>query len=167
MHAFLSRALALVALTGLLATLPLTAVAQEAPVAQTMTIHDVRSGNGPCGFPVERTIAGTIEIVPSIDSAGNLVLAVEPVTLHGTLSNPASGKSVELRWIRPNGVLGFGHDGRTTTVTWLLDGHFFRGYDNARTDLTMTLPVDGAEQVAFEPGQRSTDPWTHVCGLLA
>lgn len=167
MRAFLSLSLSLFAVTGMLAMLPISVAAQDAPAGQMVTIQDVRAGDGPCGFMVERTIEGTVAIVPSIDAGGNLVLAMEPITLRGMLTNPATGKSVELRWIRPNGVIGFGQDGGTTTVAWLLDGYFFRGYDNGRNDLTMTLPVDGADIVAFEPGQRSSDPWTHVCGLLA
>ncbi len=163
----LVRALTLLALLGLLAALPTAVAAQDAPTTQTITIHDARAGDGPCGFTVERTITGTVALVPSIDEAGNLVLAIEPVKLYGTLTNPATGKSVELRWIRPNGVIGFGQDGGTMTVSMALDGHFFRGYDSGRTNLTMTLPVDGAERLAFEPGQRASDPWSHVCGLLA
>jgi hypothetical protein len=167
MHAFLSHALALLAATGLLATVPITTAAPEAPATQTITIHDQRAGDGPCGFLVERTLDGTVALVPTIDVAGNLVLAIEPVMLHGTLTNPATGKSVELRWVSSNGMVDFGHDDETTTVAWALDGHFFRGYPGGRTDLTMTLPLDGAERLAFESGQRSADPWSHVCGLLA
>jgi len=137
-------ALAFVALTALLAAHPIAVAAAEAPTAQTITIHDARSGDGPCGFVVERTIDGTVALIPSIDAAGNLVLEIEPVTLHGTLTNPATGKSVDLRWVQSNGVTGFGQDSGTMTVTWALDGHFLRGYDRGRTDLTMALPVDGA-----------------------
>jgi hypothetical protein len=149
------------------ATIPIGVEAEDAAAPQTITIHDERTGDGPCGFMVERTLDGTVALVPSIDATGNLVLAIEPVTLHGTLSNPATGKSVELRWVRSNGVVDFGYDGTTTTVALALDGHFFRGYDGGRTDLTMTLPVDGAERLAFEAGERSADPWSHVCGFLA
>jgi hypothetical protein len=152
---------------GIVATMPLASAAEEAPAAQTIAIHDQRTGDGPCGFAVERAIDGTVQIVPSIDAAGDLVLSIEPVSLSGTLTNPATGKTVDLRWIRSNGVIDFGENGQTTTVALLLDGYFFRGYDSGRTDLTMSLPADGAEQVTFEPGQRATDPWTHVCGLLA
>ena len=149
------------------ATMPIAVDAEAASAPQTITIHDERSGDGPCGFLVERTLDGTVALVPSIDATGNLVLAIEPVTLYGTLTNPATGKSVALRWVRSNGVVDFGSDGTTTTVALALDGHFFRGYPGGRTDLTMTLPVDGAERLAFEAGQRSADPWSHVCGLLA
>jgi hypothetical protein len=149
------------------ATMPIAVDAEAASAPQTITIHDERSGDGPCGFLVERTLDGTVALVPSIDVAGNLILLIEPVTLHGTLSNPATGKAVELRWVRSNGVVDFGYDGTTTTVALALDGHFFRGYDGGRTDLTMMLPVDGAERLVFEVGQRSADPWSHVCGLLA
>jgi hypothetical protein len=161
------RSAFIVALFGIGAILPAAVKAEEAPAAQTIMIRDTRSGDGPCGFAVERTIEGTVALVPSIDAAGDLVLAIEPVNLHGTLTNPATGKSVELRWIQPNGAIDFGRDGKTTTVALLLDGHFFRGYDIGRTDLTMSLPADGAEHVTFEPGKRYSDPWTHVCGLLA
>jgi hypothetical protein len=126
-HRFRTPLLAIPVLIAWTLVAPITVAAQVAPATQTITIHDTRSGDGPCGFLVERTIEGTVAVVPSIDAAGNLVLAIEPVTLHGTLSNPATGKSVDLRWIRPNGVLGFGQDGGTMTVAWLLDGHFFRG----------------------------------------
>jgi len=161
-----AHGLALAVLLGLLATFPATA-AEEAPSSQTIAIHDVRSGDGPCDFLVERTIEGTVRLQPSIDSAGNLVLAIEPVTLHGMLSNPATGKSVELHLIQPNGVLGFGHDNGTMMVSMALEGHFFRCYDPGRTSLTMALPADGAERVIYEAGQLAADPWSHVCGLLA
>jgi hypothetical protein len=161
------HAVALLLLMSLLAAFPGATAAAEAQAPQTIAIHDVRSGDGPCGFTVERTIEGTVALLPSIDAAGTLVLAIEPVTLHGMLTNPATGKSVELRWIQPNGLLDFARDGRTMTVRVALDGHFFRGYDTGSTDLTMALPVDGAEPVAYEPGQRAADPWSHVCGLLA
>jgi hypothetical protein len=165
-HRFRTPLLAIPVLVACTLVAPITVAAQVAPATQTITIHDTRSGDGPCGFLVERTLDGTVAVVPSIDAAGNLVLAIEPVTLHGTLSNPATGKSVELRWVRSNDVVDFGYDAETTTVAWALEGHFFRGYPGGRTDLTMSLPVDGAERLAFESGQRSSDPWTHVCGLL-
>ena len=149
------------------ATMPIAVEAEAASVPQAITIHDERAGDGPCGFLVERTLDGTVALVTSIDATGNLVLAIEPVTLYGTLINPATGKSVALDWVRSNGVVDFGYDGKTTTIALALDGHFFRGRDGQRTDLAMTLPVDGAERLAFEPGQRSADPWSHVCGLLA
>jgi len=149
------------------ATIPIAVEAEDASAPQTITIHDERAGDGPCGFLVERTLDGTVALVPSIDATGNLVLAIEPATLHGTLTNPATGKTVALRWVRSNGVVDFGYDGTTATVALALDGHFFRGRDGERTDLTMTLPLNGAERLAFEPGQRSADPWSHVCGLLA
>jgi hypothetical protein len=167
LRTLLSHALALLAATGLLATVPVTMAAQEAPARQTITIHEERVGDGPCDFLVERTVDGTVALVPSIDAAGNLVLAIAPVTLHGALTNPATGKSVELRWVRSNGMVDFGHDDETTTVAWALDGHFFRGHEGGRTYLTMTLPLDGGERLAFEAGQHSADPWTHACGLLA
>ena len=149
------------------ATMPIAVDAEAASAPQTITIHDERAGDGPCGFLVERTLDGTVALVPSIDATGNLVLAIEPITLYGTLINPATGKSVALDWVRSNGVVDFGYDGTTATVALALDGHFFRGRDGERTDLTMTLPLNGAERLAFEPGQRSADPWSHVCGLLA
>ena len=73
------------------ATMPIAVDAEAASTPQTITIHDERAGDGPCGFLVERTLDGTVALVPSIDATGNLVLAIEPVTLSGTLINPATG----------------------------------------------------------------------------
>jgi hypothetical protein len=163
-----SRTLLLVSLTCVLATLPATTFAD--PVAQdeqTITIHDSRIGTGPCGFAIQREVKGTVAVTPNIDDAGNLMLAIEPVDLRGIVANPTNGKSVELHWIRQNGKSHFVADGETTVVGFALTGHFFRGYDNARADLEMTLPADNAEVVTFEAGVRSEDPWAHICGLLA
>ncbi len=162
------RFLILTSLVGMLAALPVATLAHSVtPEEQTLTIHDARTGTGPCGFAVQRDVEGTVAVTPSIDDAGNLTLAIEPVDLRGTLVNPANGKSVDLRWITQNGKAGFGADGSTTEVALALTGHFVRGYDAARTDLQMDLPADDAEVLAFEAGVRSTDPWTHICGLLA
>jgi hypothetical protein len=167
MRSRLSHTLALFIFSGFLAAVPVSGAAAEvAPEAQTITIHDTRGGDGPCGFTVERTIEGTVKIVPRIDEEGNLILTIAPVALEGTLVNPDNGKAVVMRWVRPNGVLSFGQDGKSTTVAWAVDGHFSRGYEIDRTDLSMRLPADGADIVAFEPGVNSTDPWSHVCGLL-
>ena len=162
------RALILGSLVCMLATVPVATQANAVtPEAQTLTIRDSRTGTGPCGFAIQRDIEGTVAVTPSIDEAGNLMLALAPVDLHGTLANPANGKSVDLRWIRQNGKAGFGADGSTTEVALALTGHFVRGYDDARTDLGMDLPADSAEVLAFEAGVRAEDPWTHICGLLA
>ena len=134
---------------------------------QIVTVADSRTGDGPCGFAVQRDIAGDVELTPRIDDRGNLVLAVAPINLSGTLTNPATSKSVDINWVRQNGEIRFGTDGKGTTLEIALTGYFFRGYDTARTDLELTLPVDGGYLASFEPGQRSTDPWGHVCALLA
>ena len=162
------RSLILGSLVCVLAALPVATLANSVTQeAQTITIRDSRTGTGPCGFAVQRDIEGTVAVTPSVDDEGNLMLALAPVDLHGTLVNPANGKSVDLRWIRQNGKAGFGADGSTTEVALALTGHFFRGYDGARTDLGMDLPADSAEILAFEAGVRAEDPWTHICGLLA
>ena len=49
---------------------------------------------------------------------------------------------VDLRWIRQNGTTHVEADGLTMAVGLALTGHFFRGYDNARTDLGMDLRYD-------------------------
>lgn len=162
------RSLILGSLVCVLAAVPVTTVAN--PVTQeeqTIAIHDSRTGTGPCGFAIQRDIAGTVAVTPSIDDAGNLMLALAPVDLHGILANPANGKSVDLRWIRQNGKTHVEADGSTMAVGLALTGYFVRGYDDARTDLEMDLPADSAEILAFEAGGRAEDPWTHICGLLA
>jgi hypothetical protein len=162
------RSLILGSLVCVLAALPVATLAHSVTQEeQVITIRDSRTGTGPCGFAIQRDIEGTVAVTPSIDDAGNLMLALAPVDLHGTLANPANGKSVDLRWIRQNGKAHFEADGETTAVGLALTGHFVRGYDNARTDLGMDLPADSAEILAFEAGGRAKDPWTHICGLLA
>jgi hypothetical protein len=169
MFALRSRVLLLVAsFACMVADLPGIAFADPAARdEQTLTIQDSRLGTGPCGFAIQRDIEGTVAITPSVDDAGNLMLTIAPVDLWGSLTNPANGKSVDLNWIRQNGKAHFGADGSSTEVALALTGHFFRGYDNARSDLAMALPADTAEMIAFETGARSEDPWTHICGLLA
>jgi hypothetical protein len=162
------RSLILGSLVCVLAAVPVAtlahAVTQE---EQTITIQDSRTGTGPCGFAIQRDIEGTVAVTPSIDEAGTLMLALAPVDLHGTLANPANGKSVDLRWIRQNGKTHVEADGATMAVGLALTAHFARGYDNASTALGMDLPADNAEVLAFEAGVRAEDPWTHICGLLA
>ncbi|MGH2557581.1 MAG: hypothetical protein ACRDJH_00845 [Thermomicrobiales bacterium] len=114
---------------------------------QTIEVNDTRIGDGPCGFPVQRDITGSVEVVPAIDERGNLVLTIDPVTLHGSLTNPANGSS--------------------TSVALALTGRLFRGYDVAPSGLALDLPADGAKRIAFEPGGWSSDPWARVCGLLS
>lgn len=48
-----------------------------------------------------------------------------------------------------------------------LEGMLFRGYDSARAEVAMDLPADDGSLVSFTPGERTDDPWAHVCGLLA
>ena len=162
------RSLILGSLVCLLAAVPVVTLAN--PVTQeeqTIAIHDSRTGTGPCGFAIQRDIEGTVAVTPSIDDAGNLMLALAPVDLHGTLANPANGKSVDLRWIKQNGKTHVEADGSTMEVGLALTAHFARGYDDASTALGMDLPADSAEVLAFEAGVRAEDPWTHICGLLA
>lgn len=166
MRARLVLPLLILGLLSLPSAWPAQAASPATP-PQTISIHDTRSGDSPCGFSVERTIEGAVELAPSLDADGNLVLTIAPVSLHGTLTNPANDKAVELNWVQPTGSVSFRDDGQHTIVTWLLNGYFFRGYDDARTDLSMTLPADGAERASFAPGVRSPDPWTHVCAMLA
>jgi hypothetical protein len=135
--------------------------------AQTIEVADSRTGDGPCGFPVQRDIAGSVEVVPTIDASGNLVLTVDPVSLHGSLTNPANGKSVELKWVEQNSDAVLAANGTDATVSLALTGRIFRGYDVAPSAVALNLPADGAELVEFEPGGRSQDAWAHVCGLLA
>lgn len=163
-----SRRLLLACLMCVLAAPPLATLAISVPQeGQLLTIEDSRTGTGPCGFAVQRDIEGTVAVTPRIDDAGNLMLAIAPVTLHGTLTNPANGTAVEVRWIRQNGTTHVAADGATMEVGLALTGHFVRGYDDARADLGMDLPADSAELLVFEAGVRSEDPWTHICGLLA
>ena len=144
------------------------ATAQEVPAAiQTFVISDSRTGTAPCGFPVQRDLEGTVSISTRIDDAGNLVLSVEDIDLGGTISNPANGTSVEVKWVGQNGKLSIGTDGVATDILIGLEGTLFRGYDTARSQLAMDLPVDGGPLVSFSAGTRADDPWAHICGLLS
>src|SRR5687767_12701879 len=99
------RSLILGSLACVLAAVPVATLASSVTgEAQTLAIQDSRTGTGPCGFAIQRDIAGTVAVTPSIDAAGTLMLALAPVDLHGTLANPANGKSVDLHWIRQNGT---------------------------------------------------------------
>jgi hypothetical protein len=171
MRSLISRYLALAALAALLAAVPaavLGAATGDEPATQTNALNDSRTGSGPCGFPVRRDIAGTVELTPRIDAAGNLVLAIEHVDLGGRLTNPANGKAIELRWVKQNGATTFRADGVQTSLALALTGYFMRGgEDPTRSDLAMDLPADGAPLIDFEPGAGAEEPWAHVCGLLA
>lgn len=158
----------LVGIVILLVALPAAAATQEsASTPRELAISDSRTGSAPCGFPLRRDIEGVVEVAPSIDDGGNLVLSIDRVALHGSLANPANDKSVDLKWVRQNGAATFQANGTTTTVALALTGSFSRGYDIARTDLEMRLPIDSAEIIDFEPGGHADDPWTHVRGLLS
>lgn len=163
-----SRFLFLTSLVCMLGTVPAAAVADRAAQdKQSITVRDSRTGTGPCGFAVRRDIAGTVAVTPSLDDAGNLALAIAPVTLRGSLVNPANGKSVELKWVKQNGKARFEADGSTTAITLALTGHVFPGYDDARIDLSMSLPVEGTASFAFQPDERAEETWVRVCELLA
>jgi hypothetical protein len=160
--------LSLVALIAGLLVTALPAMAEPAdPATQQLSIEDIRTGSAPCGFPIRRDVRGTVEIASKIDEAGNLAISIVEVNLGGALVNPATGKAVELKWVRENGHVSLEEDGAGVTLALSLTGDFLRGYDIGSTDLPMHLPADGAPLVNGKPGQRSTDPWTHVCGLLA
>lgn len=152
---------------SILLTVPVTAAAEQPFDAQEITITDTRSGSGPCGFAVQRDLEGTIQVAPRIDEAGQLVLTVGKVDLRGRLTNPANGKTVDIRWVQHNSDIGFVANGATIDVMLGLDGRLFRGYDAGHSTLAMDLPSDGAELLVFTPGTRHEDPWAHVCGLLA
>ncbi len=167
MRSFSPRYLLLVGLVALSTAVPVAA-AQENAATQTINVEDSRTGTGPCGFAVQRDMHGTVKITPTVDDAGNLVMSVDRVSLRGTLSNPANGKSVELRWVDQNGIVGFAVDGSTTSVAIALTGRFLRDYDDmGDAALGMNLPSNGAETLTFAAGEPSRDPWAHVCGLLA
>lgn len=167
MRSFSPRYLLLAGLVALSAAVPVAAAPEDA-ATQTINVEDSRTGTGPCGFAVQRDMWGTIKITPTVDDAGNLVMSVARVSLRGALSNPANGKSVDLRWVDQNGVMGFAVDGSTTSVAIALTGTFLRGYDDiGDTALSMDLPADGVETLTFAVGEPSGDPWAHVCGLLA
>jgi hypothetical protein len=138
------------------------------PAAQTLAIHDTRTGTGPCGFAVRRDLAGSVSVIPRVDAAGNLVLAVEAASLRGTLTNPATGRTLDLGRVAQSGAAGFASTGGGETLTLALAGEIARAAgDGARTGLAMELPGDGAGRVAYVAGARADDPWSHACGLLA
>jgi hypothetical protein len=156
----------LVALIGLAIAVP--AAAQPDPeVGQTMAIADVRTGDGPCGFAVKRTVNGQIAVTPSLDQTGHMVLEVTRVNLHGSLTNPDNGKMVEIKWVNTNGSVGLETTQSATRIALSLTGHLFRGYDMSPSALDMSLPADGAALIDFEPGGPATEPWAHVCGMLS
>lgn len=169
MRAPRSRSLLLAGLMCALTALPVAALADpDGQEPQTLAVDDSRTGDGPCGFAVRQDIEGTIPVTTSLDGTGHLVLVIEAADLQGKLTNPANGKSIELRWVTQNGKAGFNMDGPTTTMAVALTGYFLRGYaDISRGDLPMDLPADGAELAAFEAGAHSADPWAQVCGQLA
>jgi hypothetical protein len=134
---------------------------------QRVAVTDSRTGDAPCGFAVQRDLAGSVHITPTIDDAGNLVLAIDEINLQGTLTNPANGASVTIMWVHQNGALSVVADGHGTDLLLGLEGMLFRGYDTARAELAMSLPGDGGSLVSFSPDDHADDPWAHVCGLLA
>ncbi len=161
-------------LTGLFALLALasgmaTATATDAEPLEPQTIHitDTGTGDGPCGFEIQHDLDGEFKVTPVIDDSGALVLSIQPLSLHGTLTNPANGASVELKWVCQNGMVSFDFNGSSTDVSLPLIGHLMRGYDTADSKVEMNLPANGVEPLTFEPGQHSPDPWAHVCGLLS
>lgn len=161
------RYLLLAGLVTLLAAIPVAA-APEGATPQKVVVSDSRTGTGPCGFAVQRDLHGEVSITPSIDGAGNLVMKIERISLKGSLTNPANGKSIDLRWVDQNGIVDFTVDGTTTSVAVALTGHFFRHYyDGGEVELSMDLPADGVETLNFTAGESAVDAWTNMCGLLA
>lgn len=156
-----------VVLVGTLLPAQVVTASDQTFDTQEIAISDTRTGTGPCGFKVQRDLEGTVSVTPRIDDDGHLALTINEVQLVGTLSNPANGKSAEIRWVHQNEYVSIVADGTTTEVLLGLDGTLSRGYDSGRSSLTMGLPLDGADLVEFTAGERADDPWTHVCSSLA
>ena len=161
------RLFVLAGLAALMTALP-AAAAPDGSAAQTVAVDDSRTGTGPCGFTVQRDLHGTVEISPSVDAAGNLVMAIDRVNLRGELTNLANGKTVDL-WLMDQSVtVGLAGNGSPSSIELPLTGRYLRKYDDPGNGLlTMDMPADGASLLPFVAGKPASDPWTHVCGLLA
>jgi hypothetical protein len=59
------------------------------------------------------------------------LIIVDKGRLHGTLSNPDNGQSVEIQWVQQNGTVTFETNGSSTKVFLELTGHLNLGYDTA------------------------------------
>lgn len=162
------RRVLVVFLVGTMLTVPVAGAADQATDSQEITISDTRTGTGPCGFKIQRDLEGKVSVSPRIDDAGNLVMSINDVELVGTLSNPANGKSMDIRWVHQNSYVSIVADGTTTEVLLGLDGSLFREYmDDGQSGLPMGLPLDGADLVAFTAGEHSDDAWAQVCSSLS
>jgi hypothetical protein len=162
----LSRVLFLI-FASTLFTVPVVAAADEPAATQVITVTDTRSGDGPCGFQVQRDLNGTVSLVTGVDAFGNLIITVEAVTMTGSLTNPENDQSVDIRWIHRNGDVSFAANGTSVDLMIGLSADYNRGYETADSRLAMELPQDGAEVVVFTSGEPAADPWANVCGLLA
>lgn len=140
---------------------------QDPTEPTVIPVQHSQSGTGPCGFTIEREVEGTLSVTPSLDGEGNLVLMIEDVELHGTITNPANDRVVEIRWVRQQGSVGFEYHGSSSSVLLQLVGSVDRGYDTANAELTMDLPSDVAETIPFVPQGPNREAWAHVCGFLS
>lgn len=162
----LLRVLFVAVVSTLIAASLLGSAAQEL-AEQVITVSDTRTGTGPCGFPVQRDLEGTITVTPRIDDAGQLVLTIGKVDIDGRVTNMENGKSVDIHWVQQNSGIGFATNGTSIDVMLGIDGTMSRGYDTGDVTLSLDLPSDEAKLTEFTPGDRHEDPWAHVCGLLA
>lgn len=112
--------------------------------ATVIQVQHSQSGDGPCGFSIQRDLEGTVRVTPSLDGQGNLVLMIDDVQLSGTLTNLENNRVVEIRWVRQDGLVGSQFNGSATTIMLQLVGSVNRGYDPADSTITMDLPLDGA-----------------------
>ncbi len=159
--------LSILLLSGLFLAVPNWAATAQTTESIVIPVKDSRSGDGPCGFTIHRDLEGSVSITPSLDDDGNLVLTVEDVDLHGVLSNPDNGQSVEIQWVQQNGSFGFDSNGSSTNIHLQLTGTVNRGYDTADSELALHLPLDGAETTTFVPEGRNIETWAHVCATLS
>lgn len=168
MSATRAHVLLLAGLIALAAALPVAAAQKgDGAAVQTLTIRDTRTGTGPCGFAVQRDIDGTVAVIPSLDDAGILRLAIERVDLRGRFVNPANGKSVALSQVKRNGQISLGVDGSTTALDLALIGHVFSGYEDARIELAMGQPVGAAPGFSLAREKGAAETWDRVCKLLS
>lgn len=134
--------------------------------ATVIQVQHSQSGDGPCGFSIQRDLEGTVRVTPSLDDQGNLVLMIDDVQLSGTLTNLENNQVVEIRWVRQDGSVGSEFNGSATTIMLQLVGSVNRGYDSADSTITMDLPLDGAETISFVTDGQNAKAWAHVCALL-
>ena len=140
---------------------------EELTEPAVIPLQHSQSGTGPCGFTIQRDLEGTVSVTPSMDDEGNLVLKIEDVQLHGTITNPANDRVVEIRWARQHGTVGFDYGEGSANVVLGLRGSLNRGYDSGNTELTLDLPSDLAETIPFVPQGNNREAWSHVCAFLS